>query len=63
MAHTDFMCAMGPRPKQEFHNDLGQIYMWVVEHLQGEQKMTAAHFGGRTLETEVKGNNPLCELP
>ena len=48
-------CALGPRAKQGFHKNLGQIYLWVLEVPLGKQEVAVMHCGGRTLEAVVQG--------
>ena len=38
-------CALGPRAKQGFHKNLGQIYLWVLECVLGKQGVAVVGAG------------------
>ena len=48
-------CMLGPRVKQGFNKNLGQIYLQVSEGILEKQRVAVPHCGGRTLETQVPG--------
>lgn len=56
------MCT-GPKAKHGLLKDLGQIYLWLLDGLLGNQGVAVAHCGGKILEAGVPGNNHLHEFP
>ena len=56
-------CALDPRAKQAFYNNLGQIYPQVLGGSPGKAGGSCGSLWGQDTEGEVLGNNHQCEKP